>query len=422
MSLKELSPSCPLRGVIDVGSCPAFQGRCPFSNAGANKPAQEDVASVLELMPNNHTDAQNENALAPQYLAAVVLLRQKLEDMKPRTVYITKTSTGEVLLDAMELLNNTRDVRLLAKPVALPGSTHMMISFASDIIATDCEEKHCEGYIVAMYTIYSALEDALIVASDGRVRGLHRPELARKKQFRLEISDYFKIEGRSVHDYLEEHFPSSAILRDIVKRIKHLLVVNPVLLIAYMYVMYAGTGHARDFRKGLRQCAPRLSRICLFRDLEAAPCPIEYQKSIDSLELTPDESDEIIMELKYLYKLQAALFYEFDTKRGKSQPDPKDDATIREALEFAVSRRTGSSLREVSEIGDQNGLSQMVTRIRRQFSSVGIQQTENSDAAAVVQGDCDNSYMLNIFFGLLGPLLISTALYYFLSMLNIVTI
>jgi len=258
----------------------------------------------------------------------------------------------------------------------------------------------------------------LIVTSDGRVRGLHRPELARKKQFRLEISYYFKIDKGSVHDYLEEHFPSSAILRDIVKRIKHLLVVNPVLLIAYMYLMYAGTWHARDFRKGLRLCAPRLSRICLFRDLDAAPCPIEYQKSIDSLELTPDESDEIIMELKYLYKLQAALFYEFDTKRGKSQPDPKDAATIREALRFAVSRRTSSSLREVSGIGDLNGLSQMVTRVRRQFSRVGIQEADISYAAAVLRGDCDKPYLLLSFFGLL----LSMGLYYFLRMLNIVTI
>eukprot|EP00397_Hematodinium_sp_SG-2012_P026097 GEMP01027314.1.p1 GENE.GEMP01027314.1~~GEMP01027314.1.p1 ORF type:complete len:345 (+),score=51.26 GEMP01027314.1:317-1351(+) len=241
------------------------------------------------------------------------------------------------MVDRMQELNDNKDLRFLAAAVRLTnGGAKTSAFFASDIVGRDCNEKDCIEYIVALYRIYSALEDAWAVTGEGRVRTLHKPHLSRKNLLRNELAYFFSIDAASVHDHIEENFPPSPVLRDCVKRIKHIVVVNPILLIAYMYAMYAGTFFAREFRKGLLLCAPNISRICVFHDLDVDPCPIEYQQSVDSLGLSPEEADEIISELKHMYTLQVALFHELDVKRGKVSP------ALRSISERTAARITGA--------------------------------------------------------------------------------
>lgn len=310
---RDVVTGCPFRGLFDAGNCPAFAGRCPFANVGANNTMLDDLKAVLDSMPKGHTDPAARNALPPKFLAVVRSLQEKIRLLAPPAKYVTKLTTGKLLLERMEHMHRTKDLRSISAPMTFTsGRSSFDVAFTSRIIASESSEKHCIPYIVALLRLYAAIEDGLGVTSDGRVRTLHKPRLSRKELLKLELAYFFKIETGLVDDYINMYYPPSNMLQDFVKRIKHLLVVNPVLMISYMYVLYCGAMHAHEFRKGMRVCAPHVSRIYCFQDLDEAPSAVQYQLDIDTLGLSPEESDEIILELKYVYRMQKALFHEFD--------------------------------------------------------------------------------------------------------------
>merc|ERR1719473_267777 len=77
---------------------------------------------------------------------------------------------------------------------------------------------------------------------------------------------------------------------------------------------------SRDFRRGLRQCAPNSSRAAAFRDLDNCwGRASHYRKLVDKVDFAYDEADEIVMELKYVYKMQMEFMNELEKKHNKER-------------------------------------------------------------------------------------------------------
>jgi len=345
--------ACPFASTMNIGQCPAFVGRCPFSNAGANGSVKEDVNTILAMQtPASHfaaiTEESPEEDKNLKAIEAVRLLRESLNKTDNRPKYCTKTSTSDMLLDKMESLSSARDVRLWTTSTPKLGfdGKAINIKFPIDVIDRKVSEADCIEYVVSLYRIFTALEKTWTLTGEGRVRSLHSTELARSALMQSELSVYFKVDPSELEELLNTKYPQSSVVKDCIKRINHLLIVNPLLLVSYMYVMYAGTMYSRDFRRGLRYCAPSIARAAVFRDLDNCwGRASQYCKMVDSAGFTFEEADEIILELKYVFKMQINLFTEIDKKNCKDEIPPVPSAeTRRIPIEETTDEQTDAQL------------------------------------------------------------------------------
>jgi heme oxygenase len=152
------------------------------------------------------------------------------------------------------------------------------------------------------------MEEQFVTYKDHTVISkLYYPELFRKESIEKDLEYYLGFDWKS-------KVTQSNSCKSYVNRIKN---ISPYLLISHHYTRYIGDLSGGQILKGIAQTAlgvgDEAMNFYIFENiLDAKEFKQKYRNSLDSIEFSQDEIDEIIEEANYAFKLNMDVFNEIE--------------------------------------------------------------------------------------------------------------
>ncbi|CAE8697159.1 unnamed protein product, partial [Polarella glacialis] len=199
------------------------------------------------------------------------------------------------------------------------------VHFVREFIKGRVSRQIYAQFIVNMYHVYRALEEALEASSEHPlVESLHFPEeLERTAALKQDCEHFLG------PNWENESLPSK-VTREYVKRLKEVAKESPELLVPHAYTRYLG-----DLSGGqvLRRCAIRGLKLpddgvgVRFYDFrrikDAKVFKNMYRARMDNLPAESATADRMVVEANYAFNLNTRIFQELDSLAGfDSQPVP----------------------------------------------------------------------------------------------------
>lgn len=174
-------------------------------------------------------------------------------------------------------------------------------------------EKNSYRKLVAnFYFVYSAMEEELERHKDHPVVSkVHFPELYRKQALEEDLAYYY---GPSWHDEVKP----SATGQAYIDRIREIANNHPELLVGHSYTRYLGDLSGGQILKGIAQRAMNLveGEGTAFYEFDTISdekaFKSTYRQSIDEIELSEAEADQIVEEANDTFALNMEMFKELE--------------------------------------------------------------------------------------------------------------
>ncbi|WP_218079825.1 biliverdin-producing heme oxygenase [Anthocerotibacter panamensis] len=203
---------------------------------------------------------------------------------------------------ALRLREGTRQAHTLAE------SADFIKCFLKGVV----EKTSYRKLLANFYFVYGTLEAALEQHRDHPIlKSLHQPVLFRKQSLERDLSYYY---GK---DWQTQVAPSPA-CRVYLERIQEISTCEPTLLIAHCYTRYMGDLSGGQILKGIAERGMNLTggEGTAFYRFEAISdekvFKANYRQTLDSLPLTPEQVEAIVLEANRSFQFNMGLFQELE--------------------------------------------------------------------------------------------------------------
>jgi len=165
--------------------------------------------------------------------------------------------------------------------------------------------------VTSLYFVYEAMENSFDTTSEERVKALDGPELRRLDAIARDMEYFYGHEWKS----MVEMSPAT---KAYVARIEEVAKENPYLLIGHQYSRYLGDLFGGQMMGGMAVRSLGLSdgNGVQFYEFDQIPSARDYittwYETLNSLELTDIEKQEIVDEANYVFALNIAIFEELE--------------------------------------------------------------------------------------------------------------
>ena len=162
-----------------------------------------------------------------------------------------------------------------------------------------------------LYYVYTEMERQFLIHKDHPVLGkIYFPELFRKESLEKDLEYYYGSEW-------EQKISQTKSCKKYVDRIKEISETNPNLLISHHYTRYIGDLSGGQILKGIAQTALGVDdsglNFYIFNNIpDAKQFKNNYRNTLDSIDFTQYEINEIIDEANNAFKLNMEVFNEIE--------------------------------------------------------------------------------------------------------------
>lgn len=187
------------------------------------------------------------------------------------------------------------------------------VSFVKSFLGGVIDKDSYKKLVANLYFVYSSMEEVIEANKDHPfIKPIYFPELNRRASLEKDLLFYYG------NNWKDEIFLSDA-TKVYVDRIKKIGEERPELLVAHAYTRYLGDLSGGQLLKKIAQRAMNLSSGdgLAFYEFDSIQDEQEfkqnYKKSMDSLPLTEDLSEQIVAEANLSFTMNMKMFQELET-------------------------------------------------------------------------------------------------------------
>ena len=189
--------------------------------------------------------------------------------------------------------------------------------FVSSFLRGVLDPEEYRKLLTNFYFVYDVMEFHIKNSDDPRVKAIYYPELERKKYIEEDLEYYYGPEWRDMQE------PSEA-AATYFYRIHEVAEQDPYLLIAHHYTRYIGDLSGGKILKGIteRVLKPPVGKGLKFYEFPDIPNAKDFKNNcreiLNNLGMTESETNALIAEANYAFRLNMYMFEEIQGNAAKS--------------------------------------------------------------------------------------------------------